>query len=76
MKHIRLTVADELYEQTRVVAAQRRTTVTGLVRSYLESLSETERRREQARQEILDMIGTFDCKIGRMPPREERNARR
>jgi hypothetical protein len=59
-----------------VIAAQRKTTVTGLVREYLESLSHAEERRQRARKEILKMIGTFDCKIGRMPTREERNARR
>jgi hypothetical protein len=76
VKNITLTVDDELYEQSRVIAAQRKTTVTGLVRDYLANLTNTERRREQARQEILQMIGTFDCQIGPMPSREERNARR
>jgi hypothetical protein len=76
VKNITLTVEDTLYEQSRVLAAQRKTTVTGLVREYLQSLSNAEERREQARREILKMIGTFDCKIGRMPAREERNARR
>jgi hypothetical protein len=76
VKNITLTVEDTLYEQSRVLAAQRKTTVTGLVREYLQSLSNAEERREQARREILKMIGTFDCKIGRMPTREERNARR
>ena len=57
-------------------AAQHKTTVTGLVREYLQSLSNAEKRRERARRDILKMIGTFDCQIGRMPTREERNARR
>jgi len=76
MKNITLTIEDALYEQSRLIAAQRKTTVTGLVRQYLRSLSDVEQRREQARAEILKMIGTFDCEIGRMPNREERNARR
>jgi hypothetical protein len=76
VKNITLSVADDLYEQSRVVAAQHKTTVTGLVREYLQSLSDAERRREQARREILKMIRSFDGKIGRMPTREERNARR
>ena len=50
--------------------------VTGLVREYLQNLSAAEQRRERARREILKMIGSFDGKIGRMPAREERNARR
>lgn len=76
MKNITLTVDDELYEQSRIIAAQRKTTVTGLVRGYLKSLSEADARRERARKEILAMIGTFGGKVGRMPSREERNARR
>ena len=76
VKNITLSVEDALYQQSRVVAAQRKTTVTGLVREYLQGLADTEERRERAREEILKMIGTFDCRIGRMPAREERNARR
>ncbi|HPC62856.1 MAG TPA: DUF6364 family protein [Verrucomicrobiota bacterium] len=76
MKNITLTVDDELYEQSRIIAAQRKTTVTGLVRDYLKSLSEADARRERARKEILAMIGTFGGKVGRMPSREERHARR
>jgi hypothetical protein len=76
VKNITLSVGDELYQQSRVLAAQRKTTVTGLVREYLRSLSDAEQRREQARSEILKMIRRFDGKIGRMPTREERNARR
>lgn len=76
MKNITLSVDDTLYEQSRVIAAQRKTTVTGLVREYLKSLTDGVTRRERARREILKMIGTFDCRIGRMPTREERNARR
>ena len=76
MKNITLSVEDELYEESRVLAAQRKTTETGLVREYLQSLCAAEQRRERARREILKMIGSFDGKIGRMPAREERNARR
>lgn len=75
MKNITVTIADDLYERSRVLAAQRKTTVTGLVRDYLTSLVDAEQRREQARREILGMIGTFGGKVGRMPSREERNAR-
>ena len=76
MKNVTVTLDDALYEQSRVLAAQRKTTVTELVRDYLRDLSEQDVRREQARREILEMIGTFDCEIGQMPTREERNARR
>lgn len=76
MRNVTLSIEDELYEQARVIAAQRKTTITNLVRKYLKGLTEGEKRREGARREILRMIGTFDCRIGRLPTREERNARR
>ncbi len=76
MKNVTISLEASLYEQSRIIAAQRKTTVTALVREYLQSLSDRETRRDQARREILKMIGTFDCQIGRMPTREARNARR
>ncbi|HOC01841.1 MAG TPA: DUF6364 family protein [Verrucomicrobiota bacterium] len=75
MKNITLSIDDELYERSRVLAAQRKSSVSGLVRAYLQSLSDAEQRREQARREIRAMIGHFGGKVGRMPSREERNAR-
>jgi len=50
--------------------------VSALVRDALAYLTRTDTRREQARREILAMIGKFEGKVGRMPSREERNARR
>ena len=76
MKNITVSLDDELYERSRVLAAQRKTTVTGLVRDYLTSLSKAQERRQEARRQILGMIGTFGGKVGRMPSREERHARR
>lgn len=75
MKNVTVSLDDALYEESRVLAAERQTTVTGLVRDYLQGLSREAKRRERARREILKMIGTFDCQIGQMPSREERNAR-
>jgi len=46
------------------------------VREALGYLTKTDKRREQARQEILRMVGSFGGKVGRMPSREERNGRR
>ena len=71
MKSITLRIDDDLYERSRVLAAPRKTTVTGLVREHLRSLSDAE-----ARREIQAMIGRFGGKVGRMPSREERHARR
>jgi hypothetical protein len=76
MKNLTLSLEDRVYEQSRVIAAQRRTTVTGLVREFLSNLASEEARREQARQDIRQMKGRFQGEVGSLPSREERNARR
>ena len=75
MRNLTISLAEEVYERSRVIAAQRKSTVTGLVREYLQNLTGLEDRREQARREIEAMAGRFGGKVGRMPSREERNAR-
>jgi len=76
MKNITLTVEDDLYERSRVLAAQKKTTVTGLVRDYLIKLNDEEEKRERARRELLGMIGLFGGEVGKMPSRQERHGRR
>ena len=76
MKKIILSVDNHLYAKSRLIAAQRGTTVTALVRDYLQGLSDLDKRREKARRALTSMIGSFGGKVGRMPSREERHARR
>jgi hypothetical protein len=38
VKNITISIEDEIYEQSRVIAAQRKKTVTGMVREYLQTL--------------------------------------
>jgi hypothetical protein len=76
VKNVTVSVDDGLYERARAIAAQRKTTLSGLLRECLDRLTGCEGQRNKARREILRMIGSFDCKLGCMPSREERNARR
>jgi hypothetical protein len=76
MKTVKLSIAEKTWRAARALAAERDTSVSGLVLEALGYLTRTVERREQARQEILRMIGTFDGKVGKMPSRQERNARR
>jgi len=76
MKTVNLTIDEKTWRAARALAAERDTSVSALVRDALSYLTRTDRRREQARQELLRMIGSVDGKMGRMPSREERNARR
>ncbi len=76
MKTVNLSIDEQTWRAARKLAAERDTSVSALVREALSHLTDTDRRREQARKEILKMIGSFGGKVGRMPSREERNARR
>ncbi len=75
MKNINLTIDEETWREARKLAAERDTSVSAMVREYLREVTQRRERRDRARAEILSMIGTFDCRIGRVPTREERNAR-
>ncbi|MBI4623846.1 MAG: hypothetical protein HY736_11610 [Verrucomicrobia bacterium] len=75
MKTINVTLDDATWLEAQKLAAARETTVDALVGEQLQTLTNQRARREKARQEILAMIGTFGGEVGRMPSREERNAR-
>lgn len=52
-KNITLSVDDGVLDQIKVLAAQRRTTVSGLVRSYFDSLVASDRAIDEAREKLL-----------------------
>ena len=76
MRTVNLTIDEKTWRAARALAAERDTSVSALVRQALEHLTRTDANREKARREILKMIGSFGGEAGRMPSREERNARR
>ena len=76
MRTVNLTIDEETWMAARKLAAERDTSVSALVREALGNLTENRKKREEARQRILAMIGTFGGAVGKMPSREERNARR
>jgi hypothetical protein len=76
VKTVNLTIDEDTWRAARRLAAERDTSVSALVREALEHLTKTSERREEARREIQAMIGSFGGRLGVMPSREERNARR
>ncbi len=76
MKTVNLTIDEETWRAARRLAVERDTSVSALVREALEYVTNTDKRRAQARREIRAMIGSFGGQVGSMPSREERNARR
>jgi hypothetical protein len=64
MRNITVAVDDETYKRARVAAAERDTSVSALVKAYLEQLAsnetEIERRKRQER-EIRSQIAAFSA---------------
>jgi hypothetical protein len=62
VKNITVSVPDEVYRDARVAAAERDTSVSALVVSYLQSVSERARdfsRQEAQQHEVQAEIGQF-----------------
>ena len=76
MRAVNLTIDERTWLAARKMAAERDTSVSALAREALQHLTNTDDRREEARKKILTMIGNFGGEVGKMPSREERNARR
>jgi len=64
MKNITLTVDEAILEKARVVAAQRKTTVSGLVRDYLTELASADDRAERARRRLLELADRSTADMG------------
>jgi len=64
MRNITVSVSDEAYKRARIAAAERDTSVSALVKAYLEQLAsletETERLKRQER-EIMSRIAEFNA---------------
>jgi len=75
MKRVHLTIDEQTWRAARKLAAERDTSVSALVREALSHLTRNNESRERARKEILQMIASFEGKVGRMSSREERNGR-
>ena len=56
MKNITVTVSDDLYKAARLRAAERQSTVSALVRAFLEQLTNDVSAHERLRQEQNDII--------------------
>lgn len=64
MKNITLRIDEEMLDDAREIAASRATSVNALVRDYLQGLVSDQRRREEARREILDLCTQSTAELG------------
>lgn len=64
MRYITVTVDDECYKRARIAAAERDTSVSALVKAYLEQLASQDTESERLKRwerEIRDQITTFNA---------------
>lgn len=75
-KNITLSVQQSILKAVRRIAAERDTTVNGLVRKYLEELADEKKKRARARRNLLKILPSMKGKVGRIRwTREELHAR-
>jgi len=70
MKNITVSVADEVYYRSRVRAAERRTSVSAVVRKALEEYSTEETEFERLRREERELIAGIRASGGGLDPGE------
>jgi len=75
MRTINLTIDEVTWREARKLAAERDTSVSALVREKLQELTQHQSRQDQAKREMMALLGTFGGEVGTLPTREERNAR-
>jgi plasmid stability protein len=64
MSNITLNVPDEVLDEARVFAAERKTTVNALVRDYLISVTSQKKRAKQAMAELREMSLNTESRLG------------
>ncbi len=79
MKNITVSIDDDTYRHARVVAAQRDTSVSAMVRDFLSHVGEVtsdEPSREKAWSQVWETIDACKAKIGERPSRNRTYAGR
>jgi serine/threonine-protein kinase RIO1 len=64
MSNITLSVPDDVLDEARVFAAERKTTVNALVRDYLISVTSQKKRAKQAMAELREMSLKTESRLG------------
>ena len=64
MSNITLNVPDEVLDEARVFAAERKTTVNALVRDYLISVTSQRKRAKEAMAELREMSLKTESRLG------------
>ena len=70
VKNITVTVNDDIYHRARVWAAQANTTVSALVRQFLEEVSAKETAHEHHQRELMDIIARIRAAVPDFDPND------
>jgi plasmid stability protein len=74
MKNITLKIDDEIYRRARIRASQDGTSVSAMVRNFLESLEKQKADEEEAERtrikRLLELYAEADARANNSPPRE------
>ncbi|MGF1679590.1 MAG: hypothetical protein ACFCUX_10410 [Candidatus Methylacidiphilales bacterium] len=65
MKNITVTVSDETYHRSRVHAAELRTSLSALVKGFLEKMAGEETEMERLKRSEQEMIARIHKRLGR-----------
>lgn len=63
-KNITLSVDEAILDKVRIIAAQRKTSINGLVRDYLADIATADDRSERARRRLLELAETSKADMG------------
>lgn len=63
-KNITLAIDEDILDRVRIIAAERKTTVNGLVRDFLEGVARQEDRSERARRRLRELVETSTLEVG------------
>jgi serine/threonine-protein kinase RIO1 len=64
MSNITLNMPDEVLDEARIYAAERKTTVNALVRNYLTSITTQRKRAKEAMAELRAMSEKTESRLG------------
>lgn len=64
MKNITFAIQEDILESARIVAAERKTTVNGLVRDYLTQVARQKTRAKEAMAELRRMSEISEARLG------------
>ena len=75
-KNLTLAIEESTLDQARLAAAQRKKTLTGMVRDYLVSIAQEDQQRKSSLERLLKAMNSKPIRVGKaLGSRDELHAR-